>query len=220
MEHAFWLQRWHEGQIHFHMERVHPLLEQSKPWFLDGPPKRVLVPLCGKSWDVPWLADQGHQVVGVELVEAAVTAMFEEHPRPFTRQPQGAYTRFDAERITVWCGDFFALAPAEVQPEGAFDRVWDRASLVALPPERRRDYAAKLVALAPTATMLLTTVSYDPAVMSGPPFATPVEEVVALYGEDAVTHLGDADGLSDRWRARGHAWFQAHHFQIDFRKTA
>ena len=32
----------------------------------------VLVPLCGKSLDLVWLAEQGHAVIGVELAEAFV----------------------------------------------------------------------------------------------------------------------------------------------------
>ncbi|WP_261863761.1 hypothetical protein [Psychrobacter sp. JCM 18900] len=37
---------------------------------------RIFVPLCGKSIDMVWLATQGYDVVGVELVETAVQEFF------------------------------------------------------------------------------------------------------------------------------------------------
>src|SRR5690606_22020225 len=63
----FWLERWREGRTHFHLERVTPLLQKYWPGL--GLPKgsKVLVPLCGKTLDMVWLAEQGHKVLGVEL---------------------------------------------------------------------------------------------------------------------------------------------------------
>ena len=39
----------------------------------------VLVPLCGKSLDMIWLAQQGHRVIGVELSDVAVESFFSEN---------------------------------------------------------------------------------------------------------------------------------------------
>lgn len=40
---------------------------------------RVFVPLCGKSLDMIWLAQQGHEVIGVELSPVAVEDFFREN---------------------------------------------------------------------------------------------------------------------------------------------
>ncbi len=42
----------------------------AAPW--RGTGRRVLVPLCGKTPDLLWLAEQGNEIVGVELSEIAV----------------------------------------------------------------------------------------------------------------------------------------------------
>ena len=64
MKPEFWKERWVRGEIGFHQAEVEPGLVTH----LGGlAPTRVLVPLCGKSLDLAWLATQGHQVVGVEL---------------------------------------------------------------------------------------------------------------------------------------------------------
>lgn len=42
-------------------------------------PLSVLVTLCGKTLDLLWLCEQGHEVTGVELVEVAAKEFFEEN---------------------------------------------------------------------------------------------------------------------------------------------
>jgi thiopurine S-methyltransferase len=67
MEADFWHERWRLGQIGFHQPDHHPALDR---WWarLGIPPRgRVLVPLCGRSLDMVWLARHGHPVLGVEL---------------------------------------------------------------------------------------------------------------------------------------------------------
>ena len=78
MDPDFWRQRWREGRIGFHQERVTPLLEQY--WDSVGVPAggRVFVPLSGKSLDMAWLAARGHRVLGVELSPVAVRQFFDE----------------------------------------------------------------------------------------------------------------------------------------------
>jgi thiopurine S-methyltransferase len=85
--------------------------------------------------------------------------------------------------------------------------VYDRASLVALPPEMRERYARHLVEILPSgAQVLLVTFDYPQEEMPGPPFAVSVEEVRALYGSQAeVRLLMQADILDrePRFKARG-----------------
>ena len=78
-------------------------------------------------------------------------------------------------------GDFFKLTTETV---GTVDAVYDRAALIAMPPALQERYAAQLLALTPvTAPVLLITLDYDPAEMSGPPFATPAGQVRQLFGD-------------------------------------
>ena len=78
MDADFWLQKWQEGQIGFHRHDVMPLLQKHWPSLQLPEASRVLVPLCGKSLDMHWLAAQGHRVLGVELSPLAVTQFFDE----------------------------------------------------------------------------------------------------------------------------------------------
>ena len=76
MNPEFWQNRWQEKRIGFNQTEVNPLL--IKYWSdLNLPAgSRIFVPLCGKSIDMVWLAAQGYDVVGVELVESAVKEFF------------------------------------------------------------------------------------------------------------------------------------------------
>ena len=72
-----WLKRWREGRTGFHEGRPNDLLVHHAARLAGC--RRVLVPLCGKSEDLAFLAARGHDVVGVELAEQAVQAFFAEH---------------------------------------------------------------------------------------------------------------------------------------------
>lgn len=73
MDTDFWLQRWQDGQTGFHQDEVMPLLQKHWPALQLPKAARVLVPLCGKTLDMHWLAAQGHRVLGVEVSPLAVT---------------------------------------------------------------------------------------------------------------------------------------------------
>jgi thiopurine S-methyltransferase len=214
MEPAFWLERWKQGQHGFHREGVHPDLEGRVDRFLDDGPHRVLVPLCGKSHDLAWLADQGHTAVGVELSEVAVRAFFEEQERPFEVESAGALLVFRSDGLELWCGDVFDTTRDLLGP---VDRVWDRAALVALPPPTRGRYAVHIRQLAPGGVLLQNAFEYDQSVMSGPPFSVPLDEVRQHYGADRVEVLYDEDVLDEapRWRSLGHTWWRQHLSRID-----
>lgn len=59
MEPEFWHKRWSSNQIGFHLPEVNPYLQRFWPQLGLAQGSRVLVPLCGKSLDLLWLADQG-----------------------------------------------------------------------------------------------------------------------------------------------------------------
>jgi thiopurine S-methyltransferase len=57
--------------------------------------------------------------------------------------------------------------------------IYDRAALIALPPELRAKYVAHLKA----ASLLLITLEYPQERMDGPPFSIGAAEVQRLYGD-------------------------------------
>jgi thiopurine S-methyltransferase len=138
MESSFWQARWAGNHIGFHEGRVNVHLEKYFPRLVPGAGETVFVPLCGKTVDLAWLASRGHRVVGVEWVESAVRAFFEERGlEPSVTQDQGL-TRYEAEGVVVFAGDFFSVTPAHL---GGATVLYDRAAMIALPAPRRRPAA-------------------------------------------------------------------------------
>ena len=204
MEPSFWENRWREGQIGWHQQSINLHLQQFWPEIAAPQGGVVFVPLCGKSLDMAWLAGQGHRVLGVELSRQAAQDFFAEqclHPEV---TPQGGVTRFEAGEIAILQGDFFALTPADLIGVTA---VFDRAALIALPPEMRTRYAAHMATLTPPGTVtLLVGLDYPQSEQPGPPFSVPTSEVVALFGANfEVTPLHEIDLLTEtpRYRERG-----------------
>ncbi len=178
----FWLQRWSENRIGFHQDAPTPLLVEHWPGMGVPPGARVFVPLAGKSLDMVWLAAQGYRVLGVELSQRAVEAFFDEHGLRPGRRPSRYGVHYTAGAIELVQGDAFDLdADALADCEGLFDR----AALIALPPDLRRRYVRELHARLPVGCRgLLVTLEYPPHEKAGPPFPVPEDEVRALYGRD------------------------------------
>lgn len=199
MEPKFWQERWARNQIGFHLPQVNPCLQRYWPQLALTEGTRVLVPLCGKSLDLMWLATQGYRVQGVELSEQAVEAFFNEQGLTPRISRQGVFKVYQADLIEVWCGDFFSLDAAVVADCSA---LYDRAALIALPPLMRAQYAEHLnTLLAPGCQGLLITLDYDQTQKAGPPFAVTDEEVRVLLGEHwALEVLQEQDILGESWK--------------------
>jgi len=182
MEATFWQRRWQEGRIGFHQDRVTPLLEQY--WTGLGLPQgsRVFVPLAGKSLDMPWLAAQGYRVLGVELSRIAVERFFEEHALQPAKHESRYGTHYIAGGIELVLGDVFGL---DGEALSGCAGVYDRAALIALPPDMRMRYARESYARLPRGCRgLLVTLEYPRDEKSGPPFSVDADEVQALYHHD------------------------------------
>ena len=195
MDKAFWLARWEQNQIGFHLDEVNAHLENFWPR-LGLSNGTVFVPLCGKSLDMPWLLSQGHRVIGVEISEIAVRDFFVHHGLEPRRSQAGPFESWRADGIELLCGDFFDLSAARLEGVTA---VYDRASLVALPKDMRAAYAAHLKRILPVAVpILLVSLEYDQKEMSGPPFSVHEEEVRMLYADSyAVEVMFDAELIAD-----------------------
>lgn len=181
MHSEFWHERWETGRIGFHRAEVNELLKNG--WGqLQAEDGRVLVPLCGKTLDMIWLREQGHEVTGVELNERACEAFWLEQTNTViagTHCYQEAFSCREVEGLKTLCGDIFALPVAEFE---SIAWVYDRAALIAFPETMRRRYAQLLNERLPRGVgMLLITLEFNGS--EGPPFSVSEAQVHELYGE-------------------------------------
>ena len=199
MHAEFWQARWARSEIGFHLSEVNPYLQRYWPDLGLAQGSRVLVPLCGKSLDMLWLAGQGYRVCGVELAQKAVEDFFAEHQLEPVITEEGGFRVYRCEALEIYCGDFFALTASDVADCVAF---YDRAALIALPAPMRERYAAHLQQILPQGVHgLLITLDYDQAQMSGPPFAVDDDEVQRLLGGAwQVRMLEEQDVLGESWK--------------------
>ena len=186
MDPAFWKSRWAEGRTAFHESNPNAYLVKHHDKLATYP--RVLVPLCGKAEDLAYLAAQGHEVIGVELVEDAVIQFFKEHGlTPTTHDTQHGLVQYSAPAITIFAGNIFATSRDLLGP---IDAVYDRAALVALPDEMRRQYVDHIRSFAPQRALVIT-LEYDQTLMEGPPFSVEEGELRALYDNCEVELLSE-----------------------------
>lgn len=182
----FWHNKWATNEIGFHLEDVNPLLIQFWKHTSAMRSDKVLVPLCGKSEDLIWLASKHDDVRGVDLSNIAVRAFFAEHfyTPLVTTNVSGQHELYQFDELSIVVGDIFT-APLEM-----VDLVYDRAALVALPMEMRNDYAKRIQSLLNVGgKILLINLDYEQSEMAGPPFSVPEEEIKILYSDCIVTKL-------------------------------
>lgn len=196
MDTDFWLARWREGRTFFHQPQVTPLLQKYWPSLSLPAGCQVLVPLCGKSLDMIWLAQQGFRVLGVELSQLAVEQFFSENDlQPATHQSEVG-RHYVAANIEIICGDIFKL---DTRLLSACHGVYDRAALIALPQTMRAQYVQYVYAqLADTCRGLLITLDYSQEQMEGPPFSVQDEEVQTLYAGHTQALIIDRRGILDK----------------------
>jgi len=198
MNPEFWQKRWQEGRIGFNQSTVNPLLIEHFNRLNLPTGSRVFVPLCGKSIDMVWLATQGYDVVGIELVETAVQEFFaKQNIEPTIYQqadnPTIKYyqSQLSEQTITLWVADIFALTFEDV---GSIDAVYDKAALIALPTDMRVKYSEQVRKLSSDTSkadganneitpQLLLTLNYDQRKKNEPPFSIDGEQLERYYGD-------------------------------------
>ena len=193
MEHEFWHERWATNRIAFHKAEPHPLLRRhlgSLGWTAGD---TLFLPLCGKTVDIDWLLGEGLDVVGCELNEGAVEAVFARLGLEPEREAFGSLMRLKAGALTIFIGDYFELTSEELGPMAG---VFDRGSLVALPKDMRQSYVPHLAKMARGAPHLTIAYDYDQAQTEGPPFSVPLERVQALYAKTHRATLLEARAIT------------------------
>jgi thiopurine S-methyltransferase len=218
MEPSFWHEAWREDRTSFHQSDVHPELRAHAAWFLGQGPHHVLVPLCGKSRDLGWLARQGHRVLGIELSMIAIEALFEREgwaPRTFEQDGVQGWT---SGRVTILCADFLTL-PDTFQPRCS--RLWDRAALVALPDSMRQAYVRRVRSLLiEDASGLVSTLESVPEDRGGPPFSVGQAELERHYEGAHVEQLSEQRPDPESYLSRGYTDLKTFSYRIDRCGTA
>ena len=199
-----WLSRWQKNQIGFHDTQVNGHLIQYISDYGLKPGDTVFLPLCGKSSDITWLAQQGFQVIGVELSEIAIKSFFTEQKLSYQQFDTGCFVARKSGNICLLEGNFFDLHREDL---GGCSLVYDRAALIALDQLNRQQYVDWMLSIiGENAEMLLITLDYDQSEMKGPPFAVSQTEVRLHYEQtfqiDIIEQIEIVDE-SPRWRDKG-----------------
>lgn len=199
MDFEFWNNCWVKPTQPFHLTKPHHFLTKYfNQYFADE--ERVLLPLCGKTQDLNFLARNGIKAVGVEFNPHAVESFFEDSQLTPKITSFDSKTRYQTTNIEIWLSDFFKIKQDDI---GHFQSIFDRAALVALPIEMRRDYAKHLLSfLAPHGRLLLVTMDYDVEQMSGPPFYIDKTEIEELFPRTHIKQLARTSIIQShpRWR--------------------
>lgn len=167
-----WLDRWQQGRTGWHEPGGNRSLRRH--WRGSG--LKILIPMCGKSVDMLWLANQGNTVVGVEYSEIAVNAFFDENELRYRLADGGRRYEAIDRPLSIVCSDYFEF------DEKDFDAHYDRGALIALPAHERAAYAAHTNALlAPEPMQLVITLEYEQDRANGPPFCVLADEVLSYW---------------------------------------
>jgi thiopurine S-methyltransferase len=188
-DHDYWQNKWQADDIGFHKGEANPTLLRFFPDLELEVGDQVFVPLCGKSLDMKWLLDQGYDVVGVELSEIAIKTFFEEHDLVYDSYDFPGYVVYEGDHIKLLQGDIFNL---DLDATGECQGFYDRAALIALPPQLRQKYVDRVCAvLEPGAKGIVSSVDYTSPEEVGPPFNITVDQFQKLYKKFDMDLVGE-----------------------------
>ena len=177
---TFWHDRWKNQLTRWHRAENNDLMLKHWPSLNAPDGSEVLVPLCGKSLDMLWLAEQGYSIVGLEMVEQAINTFFSENQLSPESTQFGKLVKHSSPPFTIFQGDVFALEAGTVQA----DAWYDRAAMVAIPPSTRESYVQQIrQQTKPGAVGLLITLTYPQHEADGPPFSLTDEDAFSLFSE-------------------------------------
>lgn len=174
-----WLDCWQEGRTPFHRQQVQQDLIYFWPLINQNQPRKVFVPLCGKTLDMHWLAEQGLAVTGIDLSIIAIESFIQEQGLTLNHKKIKGIDCFQNPEYNLLVGNIFNLDDSLITHQ---DVMYDRAALIALPEKLRKTYVdCCLKWLKPGATILLKTIHYKQELMEGPPYAVGSNEVYQLF---------------------------------------
>jgi len=165
---SFWQARFDSGQTPWDRGEASPQLAE---WLRQGqvlPGERVLVPGCGRGWEVAALARHGARVTGIDYAPSALAQCRQLLER------EGVEAELVEADVLAW------------SPEASADVVYEQTCLCALHPDHWVRYAGQLRAwLRPGGRLLamlaqLPRASAAQGVIEGPPYHLDIHAVRAL----------------------------------------
>mmetsp|Transcript_19749 Transcript_19749/g.30010 ORF Transcript_19749/g.30010 Transcript_19749/m.30010 type:complete len:384 (+) Transcript_19749:607-1758(+) len=202
-----WQNRWINGRITFHMTDVNYILIKRESLLELKANSRMLIPLCGKTVDLAYLAGKCN-VVGVDAVEIALKQFISEHKAQVIEFKNGNYTiSLNGHILQYVVGDWFSF------DRGQFDAAFDRGALVAINPEDRPAYVQVLIrSLSPGAKLLLVATEHSPFKDGrlGPPFNLTKDQVHILFENFfsiQAIETEDRFHIDSNWKERGCSYF-------------
>ena len=179
MEDQYWLNKWQTNDITFHEENINAELIAYISELKLKPGDNILIPLCGKTKDMLWLAEKGFHVIGIELSPIACSNFFTELNITPRITKQSTFIKYQHENIALLCGDLFNLTSSDLSNIRA---IYDCKALIALPSELRKKYVNHLVACAGTNIKILLLTRETSCQITPPPYPINEGEVNLLYG--------------------------------------
>tara|TARA_B100000674_G_scaffold339079_1_gene283467 strand:- start:112 stop:810 length:699 start_codon:yes stop_codon:yes gene_type:complete len=190
----FWHNRWHTQQTGWHRAVYNDMLVKHWPSIGAATGSEVLVPLCGKSLDMLWLSEAGHQIIGLEMVEEAIQSFFRENNLQFSVTAEGPHAKYTSEQVTIFQGNVFDFESGMV----CADAWYDRAAMIAVDPSMRQAYVEQIRQQTKIGAVgLLITFAYPQHQMAGPPFALHDEQVVELFADGFSVECLETISLDD-----------------------
>lgn len=186
MKESFWHDRWAKNEIAFHENNANHLLSAHLDKFDLPAGSRIFVPLCGKTRDIAWLLARGYAIVGAELSEVAIKALFTELGLEARISKLNNFAHYHSEKIDIYVGNIFNLTASVL---GTVDGIYDRAALVALPADLREQYTTHLLDITGATKQLLITFEYDQQLIDGPPFSVSSEALAQYYKSSYALNL-------------------------------
>lgn len=192
MDTHYWLNVWERDDNAFSLPSVNPDVISYWPKLPEG--SRILVPLCGKSKDLLWLAEQGYQVIGVELSERTVVNFFRENKIDYLASAMSIHQKiYQAKHLSIKLivGNFFDFQ------KPPFDALYDYASMLVLPKALRERYVKHcMMMLKPESSIVLTSLDYASVSEDELPFSITKEEVSEYWGS-SLKHVKHMDCRDD-----------------------
>ena len=182
----------------WHRKYVSPMLIKHYHEFTSGRRnRRILVPLCGKSLDMIWLADQGHTVFGVEMIRKAIETFFEEKKITIRRKHRAYFSR--GYLILIECS-IFDLS-REVY-HNKFDCIWDRGActvITVMNEARLRQYVdVLLTSLQSDERYFVRTFRCESGKNEGEWVShLPEDKLLELYGDRCEVGLVEQDNIKN-----------------------
>ena len=205
MDNSFWHKCWERNTLGFHQTDVHPLLSSYFNKLTLATDQHVFVPLCGKTLDMAYLA-RFFQVTGSELSAIACRDFFTENNIAYEHQTLDDFEHFFCPQLSLLQGDFFKLSAKTID---SIDWIYDRAALIALPPNMQQPYVEHLKTFFSKQTRLfLVTVEFPKTQLNGPPFAVNEADVQRLFSDFNIECIA-TNKIKDKQ-------FAQRKFEVDF----